>query len=114
VRLIIAGGREYILNTADMERLDELHSETTVSLVIEGGANGADRGGRTWAMGRGIQVATFVANWTKYGNSAGPIRNREMSKHADAAVLFPGGRGTENMHQEAVKAGLRIYDWRGI
>jgi hypothetical protein len=35
-----------------------------------------------------------------------------MAKCADAVALFPGGRGTENMYQEALKAGLIIYDFR--
>ena len=59
-----------------------------------------------------IPVNIFPADWKAHGKAAGPIRNRDMAKHADQVVLFPGGRGTENMYQEAKKAGLVIHDWR--
>jgi predicted Rossmann-fold nucleotide-binding protein len=36
-----------------------------------------------------------------------------MAQYADAVVLFPGGKGTQSMFDEATKAGIVIFDWRG-
>jgi hypothetical protein len=111
LRLIIAGGRDYRLSPADIARLDELLPE--VSEVVSGAASGVDSDGEEWAARHGIKVYSFPAEWKRHGRAAGPIRNRLMAEYADAVALFPGGRGTANMHAEAVRAGLRVFDWRG-
>lgn len=118
MRLIVAGGRDYRLTAEDESRLDALAEELVgygdpIKLVITGGAPGADWLAHRWALSRRIQTAVFEANWAGHGKSAGPIRNRAMAENANAVVLFTGGKGTENMAEEARKAGLTIYDWRG-
>ena len=80
--------------------------------VVSGGAAGADREGEKWAAGWGLPVKKFPADWKMHGKAAGPIRNREMAQYADAVALFPGGKGTADMFNEATKAGLMIYDFR--
>lgn len=110
MRLIIAGGRDYKFTETDKSQLDKLVGEVTE--VVSGGATGADREGEKWAAGWKIFVTQFPADWRTHGRAAGPIRNRAMAEYADAVALFPGGKGTENMHKEAVKAGLKIYDFR--
>ncbi len=42
------------------------------------------------------------AEWGKHGNSAGPIRNREMAKYADMAIVLWDGYspGAKNMVEE--------------
>ena len=35
-----------------------------------------------------------------------------MAQYADAVALFPGGIGTKSMYNEAVAAGIVIYDFR--
>lgn len=109
MRLIIAGGRNYHPTNADLEFLDGLDDVTE---VLSGGATGADRGGEMWAKGRGIPVRRFLTDWKAFGKAAGPLRNAEMSLHADAVVLFPGGLGTDSMAAEARRAGLTIFDRR--
>lgn len=111
LKVIIAGGRDHVLTNSDFERLDrELGHE--VSLVISGGAKGADEGGETWARSRGIPVQVLEARWEEFGKKAGPIRNEEMARIADAVVLFPGGRGTGSMARLAGRYDLKIFDWR--
>lgn len=111
MRLIIAGGRRYRLKREDYEFLDSLDDVTE---VVSGKCTGADRDGESWAKSRKIPVNPFPANWKKFGNAAGPMRNKEMSMHADAVVLFPGGKGTASMAEEAEKAGLKIFDRRHV
>jgi len=102
---IIAGGRGYFLTPADVAWLDTL----PIREVVSGGARGVDQDGERWAASRNIPVKLFPAEWNRYGLRAGPLRNRQMAEYAEAAALFPGGRGTANMWQEAEKRGLHIF-----
>lgn len=123
MKLIIAGGREYVMTRADSEVLKEIHRLTPISVVVSGGAGridrktgktyGADLWGEKWAEHMGISVKRFPADWDKHKKAAGPIRNREMADYADAVILFKGGKGTQSMHDIAKEKGLTIYDFRG-
>jgi predicted Rossmann-fold nucleotide-binding protein len=37
-----------------------------------------------------------------------------MAKYADAVALLPGGRGTDNMRENARRYGLKIYEYDDI
>ena len=108
MKTIIAGGRDYFLTQDDIRFLLTL----PITEVVSGGANGADRGGEVFAQCNDIDMKRFPADWSAHGRAAGPIRNEEMAKYADAVVLFPGGKGTDNMAKVAKKHGLKIYDRR--
>ena len=104
MRVLICGGRNFdnskIVGRA-MRFVAEQYGE--ISCVIEGGARGADYLGKLWAEGQGIPVFECRANWNRYGKRAGHVRNGWMIAHGmpDMVVAFPGGRGTENMMQQA-------------
>ncbi len=110
MKLIIAGGRNYRLTQSDLDKLNAL----PISEVVSGGATGADASGESFAYFEGLPVKKFPADWQTHGKAAGPIRNRQMAEYADAVALFPGGRGTASMFNEATKAGITIYDFRSI
>jgi len=112
MKLIIAGGRDYQLTQSDYDELDKIHAKDPVTEVVSGRATGADTCGELWAKSRNIPIVPFSANWGRYGKAAGPIRNMEMAQYADAVALFPGGKGTQSMYDEAEKAGIVIYDFR--
>lgn len=114
MKLIIAGGRNYQLTQEDYKRLNALHAENRISTVASGGASGADADGETWARYKNIPVRRFRADWRTHGRAAGPMRNRQMAEYADAVALFPGGRGTQSMYNEAKKAGIKIFDFRSM
>lgn len=80
--------------------------------VLTGGASGADSFGESIARSLGIPSRRFLPDWKKYGRAAGPIRNAEMARNADAVILLPGGKGTASMRAEARRSGLRIL-WDG-
>jgi len=109
MKLIIAGGRDYVFNSEDIKRLDSI---TGITEVVSGCASGADHHGEKWAESKDIPIKKFPAEWGKFGNSAGPIRNKQMAEYADAVALFPGGRGTQNMFMNAIRYKLRIFDFR--
>lgn len=109
MRLIIAGGRDYELSKADVNKLNQIEGITE---VVSGGCCGADKDGESWARSKKIPIKKFEADWNIHGRSAGPKRNAEMAAYADAVVLFKGGSGTRSMFKEATKRSLIIFDWR--
>ena len=111
MKLIIAGGRNYVLSDNDRRRLAHLHIELGFTEIVSGGAMGVDAAGEVFAVANNIPVRRFPADWDKHGKAAGPIRNRQMAEYADAIALFPGGRGTASMMRAAERAGLKIYDF---
>lgn len=104
MRVLVCGGRTYDNQKRVFEVLDEMHAETPIELIIEGGADGADRQARYWALSKGLPCMTMHAAWAALERQAGPIRNLWMVRFGqpDTVVAFPGGRGTENMLQTAV------------
>ena len=102
MRVLVCGGREY----RNWERLYEVLDGLDVTEVVEGGARGADRLAREWALSRLIPIKTFKADWKKDGRAAGPKRNQRMLNEAtpDLVVAFLGGRGTADMVRRASNA----------
>jgi YspA, cpYpsA-related SLOG family len=76
------------------------------SVVVTGGAEGADTIGAAAARKRGLFVELHLADWT-LGKAAGPMRNRELVKDCDKLVAFWDGksRGTWNAISEAYRQG---------
>lgn len=112
MRALICGGRGY----RDYNRLAyELHAwqieHGRITVVINGGAIGADTLAERWGEYHALPVITMKAPWTRHKSAAGPIRNGWMLKHAspDVVLAFPGGKGTEDMKRQARDKGLRVY-----
>lgn len=111
MKVIVCGGRDFTDTQHVHNWLDKFHGSKPISLIIEGGARGADRIARNWAQLREIPFQTFLADWESYGRRAGILRNQTMlNQHPDAVIAFPGGRGTANMVFIAKKAGIKVYD----
>ena len=112
MKIIIAGGRDFVPTQAHWTLLDDLRKTVQWDEVVSGGARGADRFGELWGRSRGIHVRVFPADWERYGRRAGPLRNIQMAEYADGVVLFPGGTGTAHMARTAASYRLRIWDYR--
>ena len=97
------------MDETDFEKLDAIKNITE---LISGGATGVDKAAELWAASRNIEIKVFNPDWKQFGRAAGPIRNKQMAEYADAAVLFPGGKGTESMCQQATKAAIKVFDYR--
>lgn len=110
MRVLVCGGRDF--NDKDMleSLLDEIHRQCYITLLIDGGASGADGLARLWAKDNTIEVMTFGAEWEIYGKSAGPIINKKMPREGnpDMVVAFPGGVGTANMVRISEDAGVEV------
>lgn len=111
MRVIVAGGRDFKPTKEHIQWLINILKSLETTEVICGMANGADLFGRQVALKMKIAVKEFPADWNKYGKMAGPLRNAEMVKNADACVLFPGGRGTANMKMLAQLNELKIVEY---
>lgn len=112
--LLVTGGRDYTNREAVFTALDKVRSVISVTVLKEGGARGADRIAREWAVSRGVTVRTYDADWKRDGKGAGPIRNQTMLHDGptDYAVAFPGGVGTADMVSRIKLAGVTLWDLR--
>jgi predicted Rossmann-fold nucleotide-binding protein len=109
-RVLVCGGRDYRDRDALYAALDRLHAEHGFSVVIAGGARGADTLAAEWAKDRAIPTEVYMAEWGRLGRKAGPIRNQRMLDDGkpDLVVAFPGGTGTAGMMALARKAGVPV------
>jgi|Laugrespbdmm15dd_1035085.scaffolds.fasta_scaffold00442_14 hypothetical protein len=109
-KIIIAGGRDFNNYQFFLNNIWPLLKGSNQIEIVSGCANGADKIGEKFAESFGLPISRFPANWSKYGKSAGPIRNLEMAKYADELIAFWDGKssGTKNMIDTATKLGLKI------
>jgi YspA, cpYpsA-related SLOG family len=113
MNVLVCGGREYGQLVEEEKRLfavlDAQQALAPISLIIQGGARGADAMARLWAEARAIDCLTVPAKWDLHGRGAGPIRNARMLDYNPILVIaFPGGRGTENMCVQAKRSGVKV------
>ncbi|HVL62228.1 MAG TPA: DUF2493 domain-containing protein [Microbacterium sp.] len=108
--VLVCGGRDYdnLVHVANV--LDGLHRHLPITLVVQGGATGADELARIWANRMGVECMTFAADWKAHGRAAGPIRNQKMLDETSPnyVIAFPGGRGTRDMTIRARANGYRV------
>lgn len=110
MRVLICGSRTWN-DPAPIEAVISQLRPGTV--VIEGDAPGADRIAGQLARRHGLEVLTYPADWARYGDAAGPIRNARMLREGKpthvVAFRMPGtSRGTDNMIDQARKAGVPV------
>jgi len=113
MRVIVCGGRDYSNFQYLCDTLTRLHKNLSFTLVIDGKSRGADSFAHTWAALSGIETLRFPAEW-KYGKGAGPARNEQMLKEGkpDLVIAFPGGEGTADMTQRAIRAGVPVMSFQ--
>lgn len=109
MRVIIAGSRT--IDNYELVKYCVQQSGFTITTVISGTANGADKLGEQYANENNIPIKRFVPNWTKFGKSAGYKRNVEMAENADALVIIieNNSRGSTHMYNIAKEKGLKVY-----
>lgn len=92
--------------------LDRIHAELTVSLLISGGAPGADSVALRWAAANEIECQVFKADWKAHGRAAGVIRNQQMLDIArpQLVVAFPGSKGTADMVRRSRAKGVNVIE----
>lgn len=93
-----------------VREMNKLAAVERPSVVIHGGARGADSLAGEVATKAGVPVEVYPAQWEKHGRRAGPIRNQQMLDEGrpDVVLAMPGGVGTADMVRRAKAAGLRV------
>ena len=108
MNVLVTGSRKWTDFGTIYERLSQLPKD---SLVIEGGASGADTLARTAAARLGFGRVTVKALWAKYGRSAGVRRNRAMLDLKPDLVLgfrINNSAGTTDCIDEARRRGIAV------
>jgi hypothetical protein len=110
MKVIIAGGRDFNDYKLLCKVCDHMLQNQTEIEIVSGKAKGADALGERYAKERGYPIKPFPANWKKFGNMAGPIRNEQMAVYGDALIAFWDGEssGTRNMISCAHEYGLKL------
>lgn len=110
MKLLICGGREF-------NDMDKLHAAIMklplpLTMIIEGGAPGADRLAKQWAIKHGIHYAEVPALWEVFGKStAGPLRNKAMLiLKPDYCLAMPGNRGTADMVSKCNQLCIPVWE----
>ncbi len=116
MKILVTGGRKYgqkqevwddqVCWVPDVEvvkyfndTLDAIHARKEITCVVHGGASGADTLAKEWAVTHLVPHKEYMAEWSKFGNRAGPLRNaRMLDENPDikCVLSFPGGFGTAN------------------
>ena len=81
-----------------------------ITLIISGGAQGADSLGERYAYENVIKTKIFLPDWDTHGKSAGFIRNKEIVEASDVVIAFWDGesKGTQHSFKLAKKLNKRI------
>jgi hypothetical protein len=107
VRVIVCGSRDWNDREAIAERIIAL----PVDAVVVHAARGADRIAEQEAQKAGLLVEAHPADWSRYGKSAGHVRNEEMAAlGADLCLGFWDGRseGARSMLKKAEAHGIPV------
>lgn len=126
MKVIIAGSRRLNADYYLARAIEGCGFDITE--VVTGMGGNVDKAGATWAALNGIPVKEFPARWSDtslpdaiirlhpvtgqaYDAKAGPRRNEEMVKYADALIAIWDGysRGTDGIIDLAQKHGLPTY-----
>lgn len=112
-RVLVCGGRDHADIGRVFDVLSMYHAERHFSVLMQGGAQGADSEAAEWAARHPeVRCLTYKANWRKYGKRAGPIRNQRMLDEGKPhlVIAFSGGVGTADMVARARSVGIEIID----
>jgi hypothetical protein len=108
MRVLVCGSRDWGDGLAIYRRLCDLPGG---SVVVHGGARGADATAGKAADILGYDVEVFPADWDRYGKRAGFLRNVAMLETGPGLVLAfqsNNSRGTQHTINEARKRGIPV------
>src|ERR1700758_2680877 len=105
----VTGGRAYRDYHAVQKALAKVSARFDIT-VVHGDADGADAWARIWCERTGTPQMKYPAEWKKYGDAAGTLRNQQMVAEAGIQLLlsFPGGSGTRDMTDRCLLANIPV------
>lgn len=110
MKVLVCGASRFKDRNRLFRRLDELHAASTITLILNGGAHGADYLASEWARARGVPLKVFRADWKRLGPDATIALNGEMleSSQPDLVLACPGGPVTADLIARAEAAGITV------
>jgi hypothetical protein len=67
MKVLVCGGRDFSDRELLTTTLNWVNGMRPISLLIEGGARGADRLAHVWAIAKGIPIQSYEADWMSAG-----------------------------------------------
>jgi hypothetical protein len=103
--ILICGSRNWKNREVIRQVMLTLSADT---VIVEGGAAGADSVAREVAHDLGLPVLEHKALWAQLGKAAGPMRNEQMVKtHPDQVFAFADDLGQSLGTADMVRRALR-------
>ena len=98
MKLAIVGSRGFTSYELLVDEITKNYNINDIECIISGGARGADKLGEKFAKENGIPTQIFIAEWGKYGKSAGFRRNVDIIKNCDECIAFWDGQSHGTKH----------------
>lgn len=92
MKLAVVGSRNFQDYDLLRSKLSKINDETPITLILSGGAQGADCLGEFFAEENNIPTQIFKPDWKKFGRAAGVIRNEDIIKNSDQVIAFWDGK----------------------
>lgn len=107
-RVCVTGGRDITDRGYVWGHLDSVHFGEKYGPILElgaGCARGVDRFSLEWADNNRVPWRMYVADWDRYAEAAGAMRNEAMlvDFEADRLLVFEGGVGTTDCARKCRK-----------
>ena len=116
MKIAIVGSRTFtnqnIVNMTMDRFVDQYQYENNpVSLIVSGGAKGADTCGENYAKNTKIPTKIILPDWSKYGKSAGFKRNIDIVLACDTVIAFwdEKSKGTLDTIRKAKANKKKVY-----
>lgn len=94
MKLAVIGSRDFNDYNLLKSELDKIF----ITMIISGGAAGADDFSQRYAKENGLPILIFYPNWNKEGKSAGYKRNVKIIKACDEVIAFWDGKSKGTQH----------------
>jgi len=106
LKLAVVGSRTF----NDILTAHEIISSFDPSIIISGGAKGADSFAQNYAELNAIKCIIHLPDWNKYGKRAGFLRNELIVRDCNHLLAFWDGtsRGTKHSIDLATDAGIPV------
>jgi hypothetical protein len=114
-RILVTGSRNWTDLHTIAEALQRVAGPGPGTTLVHGGAPGADTVAAHIAHSAGWTIEAFPADWDRFGQGAGPIRNAAMVKAgADHCLAFirDESRGATGCARLAERAGIPVTYYR--
>ncbi len=112
MRILVCGSRNWTDKNYIQKQLSEYDQNT---VIITGGAKGADTLAHRIAKSLEMKTEVYPAEWSIYGKSAGPIRNQKMLDRGkpDLVLAFhenlSESKGTADMIKRVHKMSIPLF-----